>query len=168
MRIFPRRGAKIAYVYSILTLASANQLVRSVAKPRSSPQVLSAIGHCSPSPYISYLLVEMVNPGGFQGLRKKFLDDQQDFYAAAVKDKHIADGVADIQRRYFKRFPLTLSHTEEPTDEFLATVDDNAPDPELCAPEKGTLSDEAYARACRVYEFQVKELTMRKAVSTPS
>ena len=108
----------------------------------------------------------MVNPGSFQGLRKKFLDDQQEFYAAAVRDKHIADAVADIQRRYFKRFPLTLSHTQEPSEEFLATVDDDAPDPELLPPQKGTLSDEAYARDCRVYEFQVAELKMRQAVCT--
>lgn len=108
----------------------------------------------------------MVNPGGYQGSRKQFLDDQQEFYAAAVEDKRIADAVADIQRRYFKRFPLTLSHSEEPTEDFLAAVDDDAPDPELSPPQHGTLTDEAYARARRVYEFQVKELTMRKAVRT--
>ena len=108
----------------------------------------------------------MVNLGGFQGLRKKFLDNQQDFYAAAVDDNHAADAVADIQRRYFKRFPVTLSHTEEPTEESLAAVDDNAPDPEFNPPQQGTLSDEAYARAQRVYEFQIAELKMRKAVRT--
>ncbi|KJA12733.1 hypothetical protein HYPSUDRAFT_113737, partial [Hypholoma sublateritium FD-334 SS-4] len=70
----------------------------------------------------------MVNPGGFRGRRKEFLDSQQDLYAAAVKEKHINDTVADIQRRYFKRFPITLSHTEEPTEEFLAAVDDDGPD----------------------------------------
>lgn len=106
----------------------------------------------------------MVNPGGFQGLRKKFLDDQQELYAAAVEDKHVANVVADIQRRYFKRFPVTLSHTQEPSEESLAAVDDDAPDPDLLPPQQGTLSDEAYARARRVYELQVAELKMRKAV----
>ncbi|KJA13088.1 hypothetical protein HYPSUDRAFT_120316, partial [Hypholoma sublateritium FD-334 SS-4] len=73
----------------------------------------------------------MVNPGAFSGQRRAFLDGQQAVYAAAVAESHINDTVADIQRRYFKRFPITLSHTEEPTAEFLATVDDDAPDPEM-------------------------------------
>ncbi|KJA12838.1 hypothetical protein HYPSUDRAFT_119402, partial [Hypholoma sublateritium FD-334 SS-4] len=73
----------------------------------------------------------MVNPGTFKGLRLKFLNDQQALYASAVDGKHINDAVADIQRRYFKRFPVTLPHSDEPTEEFLASVDDNAPDPEL-------------------------------------
>lgn len=108
----------------------------------------------------------MVNPGGFQGSRKIFLDDQQDLYAAAVEENHAADAVADIQRRYFKRFPLSLPHTQEPTEEFLAAVDDDAPDPDLLPPQQGTLSDEVYARDRRVYELQVAELKMRKAVRT--
>ena len=44
----------------------------------------------------------MVNPGTFKGLRKQFLDSQQDVYAAAIKGKHVADTVADIQHCYFK------------------------------------------------------------------
>lgn len=106
----------------------------------------------------------MVNPGGFTGLRKQFLDSQQAVYAAAVKGKHAADTVADIQRRYFKRFPVTLSHTEEPTEELLAAVDDDAPDPELKPPELDGLEPEARARAVRVYEFSIAELKMRKDV----
>lgn len=107
----------------------------------------------------------MVNPGTFTGLRKAFLDSQQDVYAAAVKGKHVADTVADIQRRYFKRFPITLSHSEEPTTEFLDAVDDDAPDPELKPPELDGLSDDAKARAARVHELRIAELKMRKDVS---
>ena len=106
----------------------------------------------------------MVNPGSFQGLRKQFPDDQQEFYAAAVKDKHIADAVADIQRRYFKRFPLTLSHTQEPSEEFLAAVDDDAPDDEMKPPDLEGLGPEASARAVRVHELRIAELKMRKDV----
>ncbi len=108
----------------------------------------------------------MVNPGGFSGLRKQFLADQEALYAAAIREGHVNDTVADVQRRYFKRFPLTLSHTEEPTEEFLAAVDDAAPDPELAAPSKDGMEPAAYARAQRVYELQSKELQMRKSVST--
>ena len=85
----------------------------------------------------------MVNPGTFSGLRKAFLDSQQDIYAAAVQGKHVADTVANIQRRYFKRFPITLSHSEEPTKEFFDAVDDDAPDPELKPPTLDGLDDNA-------------------------
>lgn len=106
----------------------------------------------------------MVNPGAFSGRRKTFLDAQQELYAAAVAANHINDTVADIQRRYFKRFPITLAHTEEPTEEHLAAVDDNAADPELAPPRDEGMEPDAYSRAKRVYEFQCAELKMRKAV----
>lgn len=106
----------------------------------------------------------MVNPGTFIGLRKEFLDSQKDLYAAAVQGKHVTDTVADIQRRYFKRFPITLSHSKEPTKEFLDTVDDDAPDAELKPPELDGLDDNARARAVRVHELRIAELKMRKDV----
>ena len=106
----------------------------------------------------------MVNPGAFSGQRKAFLDAQQEAYSAAVEADHVNDTVADIQRRYFKRFPITLSHTKEPTEEHLATIDDDAPDPEMAPPREEGMSPDAYTRAKRVYEFQCAELKMRKAV----
>lgn len=106
----------------------------------------------------------MVNPGAFAGKRRAFLDAQQELYAAAAAANHVNDTVADIQRRYFKRFPVTLSHTEEPTEEALAAVDDDAPDPELAPPRDEGMDPDAYSRAKRVYEFQCNELKMRKAV----
>ncbi len=106
----------------------------------------------------------MVNPGTFIGLRKEFLDSQKDIYAAAVKGNHVADTVADIQRRYFKRFPVTLSHTVEPTKESLAAVDDDAPDDEMKPPDLEGLGPEASARAVRVHELRIAELKMRKDV----
>lgn len=106
----------------------------------------------------------MVNPGTFTGLRREFLDSQQDFYAAAVKGKHVADAVADIQRRYFKRFPLSLSHSEEPTKESLDAIDDDAPDPEMTPPNLDGLEPDASAHAVRVHEFSIAELKMRKEV----
>lgn len=108
----------------------------------------------------------MVNPGTFVGRRKEFLDAQQDVYAAAVKGGHIADAVADIQRRYFKRFPTTLPHTEDPTQESLDAVDDNDPDPEVSPPQAADFANpEGHTRALRVYEFQKAEIKMRKDVS---
>ncbi len=108
----------------------------------------------------------MVNPGSFSGRRKVFLDSQQDIYAAAAKGGHIADAVADIQRRYFKCFPTTLPHTLDPTQEFLDAVDDNAPDPEVLPPQAADFTNpEEHARAARIYEFGQAEIKMRKDVS---
>ncbi|KJA13978.1 hypothetical protein HYPSUDRAFT_209087 [Hypholoma sublateritium FD-334 SS-4] len=105
----------------------------------------------------------MVNPGSFSGRRKEFLDSQRDVYATAVKGGHIADAVADIQHRYFKRFPTMLPHTQDPTQESLDAVDDNAPDPEVSPPQASDYTNpEEHARALRVYEFHKAEVKMRK------
>ncbi len=110
----------------------------------------------------------MVNPGGFTGLRRDFLEAEQEAYNAAADQGHAADVLADIQRRYFKRFPVSIPFTEEPTEEYLASVDDNAPDADLIPPSNDLLSPEDFARAQHVYELQVKELKTRKAVRSSS
>lgn len=108
----------------------------------------------------------MVNPGGFKGIQKEFLEAQQELYNAAVEGNHVADTVADIQRRYFKRFPVTICHNKDPSEEFLAAVDDTAPDPEILPPSKD-LSPSSFDCAQRTYELQTDELRLRKAVSAP-
>ncbi|KDR74719.1 hypothetical protein GALMADRAFT_48139, partial [Galerina marginata CBS 339.88] len=72
----------------------------------------------------------MVNPGAFRGSRKEFLMGEKPAYSAGVVGGYAADALAVIQRRYFKRYPVGLPHSEEPTDEHLAAVDDDSPDPE--------------------------------------
>ncbi|KAF9470299.1 hypothetical protein BDN70DRAFT_773752, partial [Pholiota conissans] len=62
----------------------------------------------------------MVNPGAFKGSRKLFLASQADLYTEAVAENRVADTVSDIQRRYFKHYPITLSHNEEPSEDWLA------------------------------------------------
>ncbi len=106
----------------------------------------------------------MVNPGGFSGLRREFLEEQQEAYNEAAEKGHAADTLADIQRRYFKRFPVSIPFTQEPTEAHLASVDDDAPDPEITPPSIDGLSAEAAAEAQRVYENQGKELKMCMAV----
>ena len=108
----------------------------------------------------------MVNPGTFSGLRKAFLDSQQDIYAAAVQGKNVTETVADIQRRYFKRFPIMLSHTKEPTKEFLDAVDGNAPDPELKPPVLDGLDNNVQVRVARVYELRIAKLKMQKDIGS--
>ena len=50
----------------------------------------------------------MVNPGTFRGLRKEFLLGEKATYSEAVTGGYAADALANIQRRYFKRFPPEL------------------------------------------------------------
>lgn len=106
----------------------------------------------------------MVNPGSFSGSRKAFLDDQKELYARAVADNHVSDTVADIQRRYFKRYPISLPHDQEPSAEWLAQVDDKAIDPEIPPPEETLNWEEDYAR----YDAQMRGIKARKDVSTTS
>ena len=107
----------------------------------------------------------MVNPGAFIGSRKEFLSSQREAYSAAVAGGYAGDALAQIQRRYFKRYPIDLPHTDEPTPEFLARVDDDAPDPEIREPDKDELSPEEYATAKEELEQRQRLISFRKAVS---
>ncbi|KAF9470946.1 hypothetical protein BDN70DRAFT_939309 [Pholiota conissans] len=104
----------------------------------------------------------MVNPGAFPGTRKDFLTAQKAIYAEAVMGNHVADTVADIQRCYFKRYPISLAHTAEPTAAWLAQVDDSGPDLDLLPPDQTLLDEDAFKAAEVVYSDQVKLLKFRK------
>ena len=86
----------------------------------------------------------MVNPGVFQGSRKEFLLGERASYSAAVAGGYAVDALALIQRHYFKRYPVELPHTLEPSPEFLAAVDDDAPDDEIPVPDQDQMSEEDY------------------------
>ena len=107
----------------------------------------------------------MVNPGSFKGFRRDFLYAQADLYADAIVDCHVSDTVADIQRRYFKRYPPLLAEDEEPSEEWLALVDDNAPDDEILRPQHGEMAEEEYKQALERYEDMLTTIRNRKAVS---
>lgn len=106
----------------------------------------------------------MVNPGSFPGSRGDFLRAQSQLYAEAVKDNHVNDTLADIQRRYFKRYPITLEDSEEPTEEWVAQVDDDAPDRELCPPDVGGLDEDAAKKAQAEYSDLVTRTKFKKDV----
>lgn len=106
----------------------------------------------------------MVNPGAFKGSRKEFLLAQADLFADAVIHSHVLDTIADIQRRYFKRYPPSLPHDEEPTAEWLASVDDNAPDDEIFPPHRGEMDEEEYNKALAQYSEMLAAIQSRKDV----
>lgn len=107
----------------------------------------------------------MPNPGSFRGARGQFLIAQKDLYASAVRDGHIADTVADIQRRYLLRWPITLLHNQEQTQEWLDNVDDDAVPDEMTAPDVSNMSPEEASEALADYNNLVKELKDRKEVN---
>jgi len=106
----------------------------------------------------------MVHPGAFSGSRKEFLIKEKATYSAAVARGCPKDILADIQRRYFKRFPIDLPHEDEPTAEHLASIDDDDADPDPTEPDKDKLSIEEYAAEMARLDARRKLFTFRKDV----
>jgi hypothetical protein len=107
----------------------------------------------------------MVNPGAFGGSRKVFLVSQKPAYSAGMEGGYTGDALAEIQRKYFKRFPIDLAHAEEPSEEWLASVNDESPDPEQIAPDIEVLGEEEYATALETLARRQNLLAFRRAVS---
>jgi hypothetical protein len=107
----------------------------------------------------------MVNPGAFQGSRKEFLLGEISSYSAAVAGGYAADALALIQRCYFKRYPVELPHTLEPSPDFLAAVDDDAPDDEIALPDQDRMTKEEYRAAMDRLAERQKLVSCRRAVS---
>ena len=105
----------------------------------------------------------MVNPGSFGPSRKAFLVSQKPAYSAGVVG-YAADALATIQRKYHRHFPIDLPHDEEPSEEWMASVDDEEPYPEQAAPDIETLSEEEYACAMEALEKRQTVVAFRQAV----
>lgn len=103
----------------------------------------------------------MVNPGVFHGLRKEFLTGEKVTYSNAVANGHATDTIADIQRRFLKRFPVDLPLDEEPSPEHLASVDDTEADPDPEEPD-----EESEVVNSNVGEH-AKLIVLRKGVRAP-
>jgi hypothetical protein len=106
----------------------------------------------------------MVNPGAFQGTRHSFLMAQKPTYTVAVAGNYAGDFLADIQRQYFKRYPIDLDHCMEPSPEHLAAVDDDAADPEPLSPNPDGMSGEGFLLAVKAFEALRKVVEFCKEV----
>lgn len=107
----------------------------------------------------------MVNPGSFKGARRQFLEGEKPSYARAVVERDTKDRLADIQRRFFKRFPIDLADDVEPSPEALAAVDDDAPDIEPPSPDEENMSPEDLASAQSAFKARKKVIKYRRGVS---
>jgi len=108
----------------------------------------------------------MVNPGVFQGSWKEFLLGEKAAYSTSVAGGYTADALALIQRRYFKHYPVDLPHDVEPTAEFLATVGDDAANPDIPEPDQASMSSKEYQTAMDELAKRQKLFSYCKAVST--
>lgn len=88
----------------------------------------------------------------FKGSRRDYLTTQRPAYEQAVADGTVNDFLDIVYGRYARRYPIELEMTDEPSPEFLAAVDDEAPDPER-EPLSDDLSDDERA----VEEKKIKE-----------
>ncbi|KAG6834688.1 hypothetical protein H0H93_008024, partial [Arthromyces matolae] len=103
----------------------------------------------------------MVNPGSFKGLRKAFLTSRKSEYSLAVAENRVSDTLANIQRAFFKRFPLELD--QEPSQQEVDSVDDSAADPEPVIPDPDLLSEQEYEEAMTLFTRRQQLITFRKA-----
>ena len=107
----------------------------------------------------------MPNPGSFSGARLDFLHAQRRIYDAALIANSKEECIADIQRRYFKRFPIEHEHNVDPSPEFLESVDDNEADTEVIAPDPSSMSSDEFENAEQAFQERQKLLSFRKEVS---
>ncbi|KAJ3490466.1 hypothetical protein NLJ89_g11430 [Agrocybe chaxingu] len=105
----------------------------------------------------------MPNPGAFQGQRKEFLLNEKPTYAASVEGGYAIDALALIQRRYFKRWPVSLPHDQDLSLDLLAAVDDDALDEEYATPCENDMEEDEYALAMTVHAEYQRVLKFRKA-----
>jgi hypothetical protein len=106
----------------------------------------------------------MVNPGAFQGARKIFLTEQLEAYAAAVVGNYAKDCLADIQRRYFKRFPIEQDHNVDPAPELLSNIDNDAADPDEIPPNPESMSEDAFIATQKAFTECRDAIVKRKEV----
>lgn len=66
----------------------------------------------------------------FKGARFDFLVEQLAEYDAAVASGTTKEFLDTVYARFARRFPINLPLDEDPSAEFLASVDDSAPEPE--------------------------------------
>jgi hypothetical protein len=110
-------------------------------------------------------LTQMPNPGGFAGSRLRFLEGELPVYMKAVINNREDNFILDLWRRYFKRYPVDLADNIEPTEEMLASVNDNEPDEELEPPNQETMTEEEYDNQLLKFNQTKEAIEKKKEVS---
>ncbi|KAK7032452.1 SERTA domain-containing protein 3 [Paramarasmius palmivorus] len=104
----------------------------------------------------------MVQPRAFKGSRQQFLDSHSEGYALAAQENRVKSFISDLTRRYLKRYPPSLPHDKEPTQESLDAVDDDAPDPETLPPNRQDFkTDNEFHEALKKHEEEKVIVALR-------
>ena len=90
---------------------------------------------------------------------------EKEAYRQAMEEGYIAEAIANIQRRFFKRFPVDLPDDVDPSEEALAAVDDEAIEPEYERPDPEKMSSEEYEEAIKKMEERQKKISFKRGVS---
>ena len=106
-------------------------------------------------------LTQMPNPGSFAGSRLKFLEGEFPAYTKAVIRNREDDFILDLWWRYFKYYPVDLADNIKPTEEMLASVNNDEPDEELEPPNKEMTTEEEYAEQLLKFN-KLKEIFEKK------
>lgn len=93
----------------------------------------------------------MVAAPAFCGSRLVFLQEHRILYAQALANSTHKQFVTNFTRRYFKRYPITLDHKEEPSAEHINSVNDDVVDEEV---DISTLSNEEMTRHVADIKFR--------------
>lgn len=102
--------------------------------------------------------------GAFSCKQKVFLESKRPYFATAVDNKQMGDAVDVILWQYFKCFPINLNDKEEPSDDALAAVDDDAADPEVNEPLE-SLGPEEYVAAVQASADHQECIQTKREVS---
>jgi stress response protein YsnF len=106
----------------------------------------------------------MPTPALFVGKPLAFLKTTYPDYREAVKNEASKEEALKIVRRFNKRFSPLKDLSNEPSDEFINSVDDDEPDEGYEKPDPKTMSEEEYKKKLRVYKDRMKAAQTRKEV----
>lgn len=101
----------------------------------------------------------------FKGLRLEWLLEQKQAYEEAVTKSTVPSFLDIAFARFCRQFPINMPLDQEPTNEFLDTVDDNAPEP-VAEPLCDDMLDEEKAAAEAAQRERQAMIRKRKKVSS--
>ncbi|PPQ76153.1 hypothetical protein CVT24_006578 [Panaeolus cyanescens] len=104
-----------------------------------------------------------MHPGNFSAARKAFLLTQRPAYDAAFEIGDAKNAIANIFRRYCKRFPLSMPDDQDPSQDELEMVDDEDANDSIENVDISTLAEEEQAKAQEERAEQARKIKSLKA-----
>jgi hypothetical protein len=106
----------------------------------------------------------MPTPSLFVGKPLAFLKSAYPDYRKAVENQAGKEEALKITRCFHKRFSPLKDLSEEPSDEFLESIDDDDPDKQYEKPDPKTMGKTEYKKKLKRYSKMMKTAQTRKEV----